>query len=104
MPSAYSFWLIATMLVWGKTKEIVVVGKREDEATRLMLNEINKQYLPEAIAVFKAEGEENGIQEVISYLEDMSSIDGKPAAYICQNYSCQRPITNLDELIYSLNN
>jgi uncharacterized protein YyaL (SSP411 family) len=104
MPSAYSFWLIATMLVWGKTKEIVVVGKREDEATRSMLNEINKQYLPEAIAVFKAEGEENGIQEVISYLEDMSSIDGKPAAYICQNYSCQRPITNLDELIYSLNN
>ena len=30
-------------------------------------------------------------------------IDGKPTAYVCQNYACQLPVTTPEELAAQLN-
>ena len=33
-----------------------------------------------------------------AYLADFKSVDGKPAAYVCENFTCQRPVCSAAEL------
>jgi uncharacterized protein YyaL (SSP411 family) len=38
-----------------------------------------------------------------AYLADFKSVDGKPAAYVCENFTCQRPVCSAAELRAALN-
>ena len=34
----------------------------------------------------------------VPLLEGRSSVDGKPTVYVCENFVCQRPVTNVEDL------
>jgi uncharacterized protein YyaL (SSP411 family) len=36
-------------------------------------------------------------------LQERSTVDGRPAAYVCEHFACQRPVTEPEELAASLN-
>jgi hypothetical protein len=35
-------------------------------------------------------------------MKDRGTVDGQPAAYVCENFACQRPVTEPDALAASL--
>jgi hypothetical protein len=35
-------------------------------------------------------------------LRDRGTVDGEPAAYVCENFACQRPVTEPEALAASL--
>ena len=35
-------------------------------------------------------------------MADRDLVDGRPAAYVCRNLVCQRPVTSVDELTAAL--
>ncbi|MEP6857865.1 MAG: hypothetical protein ABI994_05725, partial [Gemmatimonadales bacterium] len=39
----------------------------------------------------------------IKLLEDRPLVDGKPTAYVCRNYTCDKPVTEPDALSDQLN-
>ncbi len=71
-------------------KEVVVVGEPGNELER----EVNRLYLPSMIAAFAVEATD----ETLPLLTARPQIDGKPTAYVCENFVCQRPVTELGEL------
>ena len=39
------------------------------------------------------------VREILDYLQrDMTTVDGRAAAYVCQGFSCRAPVTTDDEL------
>ncbi|MBN1136203.1 MAG: hypothetical protein JXM73_06440 [Anaerolineae bacterium] len=34
----------------------------------------------------------------VPLLEDRGLVDGQPAAYVCRDFACQAPVTNVDAL------
>ena len=75
----------------NSAKEIVILGEKGNE----LESEIWSDYLPNKVVVL-AENADNA--ETIPLLENRKAIDGKPTAYVCENFVCQKPVTNKEDL------
>ncbi|MGA2882184.1 MAG: thioredoxin domain-containing protein [Bryobacteraceae bacterium] len=79
----------------GARREIVIAGSLEAEQTREFLRHVRARFLPNSITL-RADA------SFFSAAAAMREIDGKPTAYVCQDYTCQLPtneISKLDELL-----
>jgi uncharacterized protein YyaL (SSP411 family) len=97
-PMGYTHMLMALLFVNSKTSEIVIVGDRKDEIAGRMLELANKSFIPFTVVVFKdAEAVAADITGIVPYTEGQVMIEDKATAYICENFSCRAPITDLQE-------
>ena len=81
------------------------MGPHDDPATKALLRVAHGRYLPNrALAgADSAAGVESPTAAATSpLLEDRDLVDGKPAAYVCENYACQLPVTDPDALAAQL--
>ena len=71
-------------------KEIVIVGERGNELEREVLG----RYLPTDVVAVS-----DGDHDDLPLLDDRSTVDGKPAAFVCEDFVCQRPVTSIPEML-----
>jgi uncharacterized protein YyaL (SSP411 family) len=90
-PQGFGRALSALEFYLGGTKEIVIVGEPNNDLARLA----RQTYMPNAIVVL-SEHPDPGSS--IPLLSERDMIDGKPTAYVCENFVCQRPVTTAEEL------
>ncbi|HEU5313818.1 MAG TPA: thioredoxin domain-containing protein, partial [Candidatus Udaeobacter sp.] len=98
-PSAMPQMLVALDYSLSKPRQIVIAGRKDAVGTKALLKEVNRHFLPKAI-LFLADGAEGQkyLGEKNEAIRAMSPIDGKPAAYVCENFTCKAPVTDLKEL------
>jgi uncharacterized protein YyaL (SSP411 family) len=97
-PSAMPQMLVALDYSLSKPRQIVIAGRKDAVGTKALLKEVNRHFLPKAI-LFLADGAEGQkyLVEKNEPIRAMSPIDGKPAAYVCENFTCKAPVTDLKE-------
>src|SRR5438045_3305879 len=98
-PSALPQMLVAFDFLEGAPQQIVIAGNLRDERTRELLEEVRKHFLPHAI-VLLADGDDgqNFLAEKNEEIRAMRPIDGRASVYICENFACKEPVTNVGEL------
>jgi uncharacterized protein YyaL (SSP411 family) len=74
-----------------------VIGPRQDSATRELLRTVYRRYLPNRIVVLCDPSSTDGTGD-IPLLQGKSLIEGKPAAYVCEDYVCRAPTTRPADL------
>ncbi len=79
--------------------EIVIVGNQAEEGTQNLLKVLNEHYLPNRVVMLLPDGLDPAGWPL---LEGRSRIEGQPAAYVCQNYACQLPVTDPADLAKQL--
>jgi len=87
--------LVALHFSLSKPKEIIIAGKPDDPHTWELLREVHSRFIPNKILLL-ADGRE-GQETLASYIPFMKSItmlNGKPTAYICENYACKLPTSD----------
>ena len=95
-PFGFAHMLCALDQYLHPAKEIVIVGERSDARTTDLIKEIHSLYLPnKAVQVF-APGE--SLEKVSPLMVGKQQIDGRPTAYVCQNFTCSAPVTSWAEL------
>jgi uncharacterized protein YyaL (SSP411 family) len=87
-PSAVSYLLCALDLHFAPAQEIAVVGESEELRRAALAG-----YRPNAVYAFSPEPTDD-----VPLLAGKGLVDGEPAAYVCENFACQRPVTSVDEL------
>ncbi|MFN2480674.1 MAG: thioredoxin domain-containing protein, partial [Pyrinomonadaceae bacterium] len=100
-PSAFGCLLGALDFHLSTPKEIVVVGEPGEAATQELLREVWSRYLPNKIVAPAREGDEEAAG-VVPLLRGRKRIDGRATAYVCENYTCQRPVNEPVELAAQL--
>jgi hypothetical protein len=76
------------------SQEIAIVGDPADAATQALLAEVRSRYLPHSVVALKHPGEESPLP----LFAGRDLVNGRPAAYVCENYVCQLPVTRAEEL------
>jgi uncharacterized protein YyaL (SSP411 family) len=102
-PLAFPMLLATLDLALSPSQEVVIVGVKHADDTEKMLQALRKNFLPNAVVLFKPADEENpAINKYAEFTEFMSAIDNKATAYVCTDFKCNFPTTNPDKMLESL--
>jgi len=95
VPSAMPQMLVAVDFASSKPQQIVIAGARNADETRALLREVHQHFLSNKI-VLLADGAEGSafLAEKLDSLGAMNQVDGKPTAYVCENFACQAPVND----------
>ncbi|KNY26805.1 hypothetical protein Bccel_2070 [Pseudobacteroides cellulosolvens ATCC 35603 = DSM 2933] len=102
-PSGYTFFLIAAMYAKSNPKEVVVVSETANNEARRMLNVINEQFRPFTVSVLYLK-DNNKLTDIIPYLENYNQIEDKATAYVCENFACRAPVTDINSFREMISN
>ncbi len=94
-PGAFAHWLGAMELAKAHPKEIAVIGQLGLAETTDMLRILQHPYRPNQVVAVANEANTTGHPDLV---KARPAQDGKTTAYVCQNFSCQQPITTAEEL------
>ena len=102
-PTAYTQLLSAVDFGIGPSYEIVVVGDRLSEDTQSMLRHIQESFLPNKVVILKpSDSQQKEVVRIAPFTKTQIAMNGKATAYVCQNYACESPTTNITEMMSSL--
>jgi uncharacterized protein len=97
--SAMPQMLVALDLTLSDPRQIVIAGDRESDETRALIAEMNRHFVPNKVLLLADGGEgQRYLEEKLEALRGMKSIDGKAAAYVCENFTCKAPVTDAKAL------
>jgi uncharacterized protein YyaL (SSP411 family) len=103
-PQGYLTLLSSINFLLDPPKEIAIAGKRDSEDTQRLLRTIHDFFIPHRIMAFvdPESPEASRLYEKIPLLAGRKLVDGKAAAYVCENFACKLPVTSPKELIIQL--
>jgi len=93
-PTAFAQWLSAIDLALADAVEIAVVGDPAGAATRRLLEPAVSGYRPNQVLAVAADGDASAVE----LLHGRVAIDGQPTAYVCRNFACRLPVTDVGAL------
>jgi hypothetical protein len=98
-PTAFAYLLSALDRWLAPPVEVAIVGPPSDPATQALRREVTSRFLPNVVSLTARPGEGIALSPLLA---DRPQVDDKPAAYVCERYTCQRPVTDsaaLQELL-----
>jgi uncharacterized protein YyaL (SSP411 family) len=110
-PAGMGRWLAALDFYLSVPKEIAIIGPVDNPATRQLVDTVFGRYLANRVVVGTDSGKSpqppfaKGGQDGafgLPLLEGRGMVDGKPTAYVCENYACQLPVTDGEALAAQL--
>ena len=99
-PRGFANMLCVLDLHLSAPREIALVGRRDDPALLDLLWTIHRSYVPDRVLALldPSQTDAAAVGELIPLLRDKTLVDGKPAAFVCRNFTCKKPATTTDEL------
>jgi len=68
------------------------VGSNEKD-TQDMLSILSEDFRPFTTSILYSE-EHKDLKELIPFIDNYTTIENKPTAYVCENFVCHEPITD----------
>ncbi|HYU54056.1 MAG TPA: hypothetical protein VEK37_13980, partial [Gemmatimonadaceae bacterium] len=99
-PTAFGHLLgCADMELYGAI-EVALVGEMSSANFKALERTVAERYVPSLVLA----GGVPRVHSTIKLLEDRPLVDGKPTAYVCRGYACDKPVTESEALSDQLEN
>jgi len=103
-PSGYASMVNAFLFNTDNPKEIVIVGSGKDSDTISAIEKIKSEYVPNKVIIFKDTDDElNKLSPLAKWTVTQETIDEKTTYYICQDFACKIPTTDLNLALKFIN-
>jgi uncharacterized protein YyaL (SSP411 family) len=103
-PASYNQFLIALDFALGPSYGVVIVGKPQTDDTEKMIKALRKKFIPNKVVLFKPAGQNNPeITRFAEFTKSLFAKEGKATAYICKDFKCDLPTTDIEKVTALLN-
>ena len=99
-PTAFGHLLGCADMELNGAIEVALVGDIRSEPFKALERVVAEQYVPSLVLA----GGAPAASSPVKLLNDRPLIDGRPAAYVCRAYSCDKPVTEPEALSGQLEN
>jgi hypothetical protein len=72
-------------------RQVVVVGSADDDELR---DTLRRRYLPFTISLALTPDQQSALAAKLPFIAAMHDVGGRPAAYVCRNFTCHAPVTD----------
>lgn len=96
-PISCSFSLVALLFSKYPVRQIIISAGENINEARKVLDMINKKYSPFTVSVLYSHLNKE-LKNICPSIEQYIAIRGKVTVYVCENFTCKEPITNMDLL------
>jgi uncharacterized protein YyaL (SSP411 family) len=104
IPSAFTQLLMGLDYAFGPSYEVLIEGDLKAKETQEMIKALRTHFIPNKVVLLNARAQQQA-KEMFINLPDPGkdpSLSVKTKAYVCVNYSCQKPTTNINEMLSQL--
>jgi len=98
-PSAFTHLMTALNFGVGPSYEIVIVGDAQASDTQAMLAALRSRFVPNKIVLLRPPGDAPDLVNIAEFTEYQFALDDKATAYVCLNYYCELPTTEVDKML-----
>ncbi len=98
-PTGFASLMSAYVRTLMQPKELIILTDTQ-EAIEPFLSELLTRRIPELSVLV---GKKADLLSIAPFLTDYEPIDSAPTAYLCHDFQCNRPTTNLESLLHELN-
>ena len=102
-PSGFSFMLTGFMFNQMNSKELVIVSNGINQDTKEAIRKIRSIYSPHMVVLLKDVSKASDLEKIAPWTKAHTLMDGKQTYYLCENFSCKRPTTNIKTILNYLN-
>ncbi len=93
-PAGYAQLLQGAAWLLEPSREVVIAGTPGTPAFNAMRAVVNDSYAPESVFISHPTNASAEIIKLAPYVEWMLPVQGQAAAYVCQDFTCQKPLTD----------
>ena len=103
-PQGHAHLMVALEYALHPNYEVVIAGTPRAKDTRAMLAALRQLFLPGKVVVLRPadKGEAAEIIRMAPYTEFMVPKNGKATAYVCTNFICRLPTTEISQMLANL--
>ena len=101
MPAAVTSWLAAVDFLKSDNQEVVLIGDAKSTLMIEMIRELRRSFAPNRVL---AGSTGDSLTNKKSPLFDgRVMLNGKPTAFVCENYTCKLPVNSVSAMMGQLN-
>jgi hypothetical protein len=98
-PMAMTEMLIAADFALGPRREVVIAGLQHNQDTGRIMDMVHSIFMPRTVVLLSADGSKNtALEKINPSIHLQQPIHGKSAVYLCENFTCGKPLTDLSEI------
>ncbi len=99
-PGAFPMLMQTIDFLEGASREVVIAGAAvDDPGTRALLRVVQESFAPRQVVLFRPGLEAKPlVTELSPFTSAQTMEDGVATAYVCQDFTCRRPVTDPDDL------
>ena len=102
-PAGHTQFMIALGFLEYPSYEIVIVGEPGADDTGAMLSALRYNFLPNKVVLFRPSVKDSGdVAGIAPFTRDLTPLQGKATAYVCTNFTCHSPTTDVNEMLRML--
>jgi uncharacterized protein YyaL (SSP411 family) len=98
VPRAIPMMLAALSTYHAGVSQLVIVEGADPHDALLMLDVVGRAYAPAMVTVPVWRERRESLTQLLPWIAPMEPVNARATAYLCRNFTCDRPITSADEL------
>ena len=103
-PSAFTELMVGLDFAVGPSYEVVIVGDGRAADTHGMLRALRTQFIPNKVVLLRpSDDPAPEITRLAEFTRYQSGLQGKATAYVCLNFRCRLPTTEVSQMMKFLN-